>query len=107
MTAARKRPIRLKSEVPDNGKLQTLFKLYAPTAQKVYVTGTFNDWAVNNDYVLKKLDNGMWVKIVSLPEGTYHYKFVVDGEWIEDPGNTMAENDMLGGKNSVLLVKTP
>jgi len=102
-----KRPIRLKSEVPDNGKLQTLFKLYAPTAQKVYVTGTFNDWAVNNDYVLKKLDNGMWVKIVSLPEGTYHYKFVVDGEWIEDPGNTMAENDMLGGKNSVLLVKTP
>ena len=90
----------------DSKKAQLMFKLYAPEARSVHLAGSFNDWTVEDNLLMKKLDNGVWVKTVSLPVGTYHYKFVVDGNhWKEDPDNSTFENDKLGGRNSVILVK--
>lgn len=85
---------------------QIWFKLNAPEAKYVYITGTFNNWAKDETSLMKKLDSGMWVKMLPIPEGTYHYKFIVDGKWKEDPNNSQMENDRFGGKNSVISVKS-
>lgn len=82
----------------------TFFKLYAPEAKSVYLVGSFNSWSVNNSTLMKRLDNGTWIKIMPLPEGTYHYKFVVDGQWMGDPENSLTETNGLGGANSLILV---
>ena len=39
-----------------------------------------------------------------LPPGAYEYKFVVDGEWLTDPGNPEVRPNAFGTYNSVLLV---
>ncbi len=83
---------------------EAFFKLLAPDAENVYLAGSFNNWAQDESSVMKKLDNGIWVKIISLPQGSYHYKFIVDGKWIEDPANNMVEADAFGGKNSLVVV---
>lgn len=97
--------LSLKTLSKDTPKRQALFRVYAPEANEVHIAGTFNGWVTDEEYLMKKLDNGMWIKLLNLPEGTYHYKFVVDNQWIEDPNNSLVENDKLGGRNSVLLVK--
>jgi len=83
---------------------QTFFRLYAPNAKTVHLVGSFNGWAVDTNSLMKRLDNGTWIKIMPLQEGTHYYKFAVDGEWIEDPANGLTETNGLGGKNSLLTI---
>jgi hypothetical protein len=46
----------------------------------------------------------VWTKILHLPPGTYQYRYVVDGEWREDPENPeFAQNEV--GRSSVLVVR--
>jgi len=73
-------------------------------AEKVYVTGSFADWDPNAHQMVKGAD-GIWSVEVELPEGKHLYKFVVDGEWIADPGNDQTQDDGYGGKNSVLFIQ--
>jgi hypothetical protein len=42
---------------------------------------------------------------MKLEPGKYFYKFIVDGDWITDPGNQNAEDDGHGNINSVLVVE--
>lgn len=48
--------------------------------------------------------HGDFVTIVDLPEGEHQYKFLVDGEWKNDPGNKLVESDA-GDKNNLISVK--
>ena len=50
-------------------------------------------------------DNRVWTKILQLPPGTYHYRYVVDGEWREDPENPEAVTSSVGSRNSVMIVR--
>ncbi|MCM8792137.1 MAG: glycogen-binding domain-containing protein [Candidatus Omnitrophica bacterium] len=81
------------------------FKLFAPTAKKVAVAGTFNNW--NTDSLLAKRDTrGNWTAKISLPPGRYEYKFVVDNSyWIEDPNCKIRVPNSLGSQNCVIEVK--
>jgi hypothetical protein len=45
-----------------------------------------------------------WVCRVDLPVGRHLYRFVVDDEWILDPGNPAREDDGQGSVNSLLVV---
>jgi hypothetical protein len=74
-----------------------LLKGYA-NAGKVEVSGNFNGWRW---YVMKKTENG-WIVRVYLQPGKCLYKFVVDGQWITDPGNDLWEQNEYGTGNSVL-----
>lgn len=85
---------------------KVIFKLLAPEAKTVHLAGNFNDWAIDNAALMKKLDNGTWIKILTLEPGDYSYKFVVDGKWIEDPNNTLTKENEYGGKDSLILVKS-
>jgi hypothetical protein len=47
----------------------------------------------------------VWTKILQLPPGTYQYRYVVDGEWREDPENPEIISGSVGGRNSILVVR--
>nr|MCS5618692.1 hypothetical protein [Myxococcota bacterium] len=47
----------------------------------------------------------IWTKILQLPPGTYHYRYVVDGEWSRDPNNADWVPTSTGQENSVLVVR--
>jgi len=75
-----------------------------PNAGSVYLAGEFNGWDPTV-IPLTKDDDGLWRGTVELEPGTYQYKFVVDGTWIEDPGNPETTDDGHGGVNSILVVE--
>jgi 1,4-alpha-glucan branching enzyme len=75
-----------------------------PDADSVSLAGTFNNWDPNAN-PMQKGDNGLWRTTVELTPGTYQYKFVVDGTWVEDPSNPETVDDGYGGVNSVLTVE--
>ncbi len=78
-----------------------LFELARYTeAKHVYVTGSFNGWkpkGLEMNHV-----KGGWQLPVYLEEGTYAYKFVVDGKWIVDPANSNTHADADGNLNSFM-----
>jgi 1,4-alpha-glucan branching enzyme len=79
------------------------FSLDAPDAKSVCVAGTFNNWTADKDR-LKKDAKGIWRATLSVPAGKHEYKFVVDGQWKEDPANPNKVSDTYGGYNSVIEV---
>ncbi|MBI5062855.1 MAG: glycoside hydrolase [Desulfatitalea sp.] len=80
------------------------FSLNAPDAQAVLLVGTFNDWSLTR-HPMKKDAQGLWKKTVMLAPGTYEYKFVVDGNWIEDPLNERRILNSFGSANSIVHVR--
>ena len=85
---------------------ETVFSLKAPSAQKVAVMGSWNNWS--DQLVCVKNSQGVWSARINLPVGKYQYKFVVnDAEWITDPVNPKKGDDGLGGENSILEVVAP
>jgi 1,4-alpha-glucan branching enzyme len=79
------------------------FSLDQPQARSVAVAGTFNDWDVNRT-PLRLNSEGTWKATVWLPAGRYEYRFVVDGQWISDPGARESVQNTFGSTNSVLVV---
>jgi len=73
------------------------------TAQEVILTGSFDNWDEHKIKMNKK--DGAWVRRLKLSAGKYHYKFIVDGEWLVDPVNSVMEYDENGNINSVYIVK--
>ena len=65
-------------------KRRVMMALKALGASEVFLMGDFNNW---NDKIhpMKRNEKGLWVKAVMLPSGRYEYKFLVDGEWWNDP----------------------
>lgn len=79
---------------------------YYPPAQKVAVTGDFNDWNADGVPLKAAGKPGLWETELRLPPGVYSYNFIVDGELlIPDPNSTNQMPDGYGGTNSILLVK--
>lgn len=82
----------------------TTFVLKAPQAKSVYVTGSFNDWSLDEGCRMSNND-GVWSLKVNLKPGTYKYQFIVDGRWQEDPANSSIERNSFGDINSLIEVK--
>ncbi len=79
----------------------------APGVQEVLVSGSFNDWgdsAATATVLTDDDGDDTWQALVTLPPGSYQYKFVVDGVWLADPANPNQADDGYGGINSVLVV---
>ena len=86
------------------GTKPTEFKLYAPAAKKVVLSGSFNKWDTKK-LIAKKDTKGNWLVKVSLKPGRHEYKFIVDGSWINDPRCTACVANSLGSHNCVVEVK--
>jgi len=61
-------------------KLPTIFK-FNGEGKDVYVCGSFNNW----QKLKMSKSTKDFVAIVDLKEGEHEYKFLVDGEWVNDP----------------------
>ena len=79
------------------------FELHHPTAVRVAVAGSFNDW-VPDSRALSRNGTGHWSKDTALVPGTYEYCLVVDGHWMPDPAAHESVPNPYGGRNSILHV---
>jgi hypothetical protein len=81
------------------------FVFYLPEfkeATQVVLSGNFNNWnTLDNKMTLT--DSGWIFKQVLVP-GRYEYKFIVDGNWTEDPNNRNTVVNRHGSYNSVFVV---
>lgn len=85
-----------------SGKTQT-FSFNAPGAMSVQLVGDFTQWQAR-PISMRKGPGGVWRASVALPSGTHHYRFVVDGEWRDDPECTLRVQNPFGSHNSVRKV---
>jgi 1,4-alpha-glucan branching enzyme len=79
------------------------FTLNHPQARSVAVAGTFNNWDLSRT-PMNPGPGGTWNATVWLPAGRYEYRFVVDGQWINDPSAKESVQNTFGSTNSVLVV---
>jgi 1,4-alpha-glucan branching enzyme len=76
----------------------------APGARKVMLAADFTDWEANARRMRPyKPGSDTFVARISLAPGTYEYKFLVDGHWMEDPDAEAVANSF-GTLNSRLTV---
>ena len=79
------------------------FQVSAPQARQVYLSGTFNFWDART-LPMKRDEKGVWRTEITLSSGRYEYKFIVDGQWQNDPANTQTVANTFGTHNSVIQV---
>jgi len=92
--AAAKKPAAPKTE-------KVLFAVRAEPDSVVYLAGCFNDWDPTAKKMTDKAGDGYYTVTLSLPKGSYEYKFVINGTWCADPECAeWVQNDM-GTLNSV------
>ncbi|HEX7619257.1 MAG TPA: glycogen-binding domain-containing protein [Verrucomicrobiae bacterium] len=85
-----------------SGRTQT-FSFRAPDALSVQLVGDFTQWQ-ERPINLQKGAGGVWRTVVPLPPGTHHYRFLVDGEWRDDPECTLRTPNPFGGENMMRQV---
>jgi serine protease AprX len=79
------------------------FLLHDPRARSVSVVGSWDGWK-RPGLQGRELDAGLWLARLAPAEGGRHaYKFLVDEEWLPDPGNPHRIHDGHGGWNSVFV----
>jgi hypothetical protein len=84
-------------------KTNTHFKLDGfANAKNVFLAGSFNNWKPK-DLRMGRSATG-WELPLYLANGTHTYKFVVDGNWYADEGNSNKVPDGAGGHNSVVAL---
>jgi 1,4-alpha-glucan branching enzyme len=66
-----------------NRKAQT-FRVAQPGAKSVLLAGTFTKWEAGA-IPMTQGAGGVWTVTVKLLPGEHAYRFIVDGEWRDDP----------------------
>jgi 1,4-alpha-glucan branching enzyme len=71
--------------------------------ESVSVVGDFNHWDPVA-HPLEKTVGGQWQTVIELEEGTYQYRYLVNGQdWYTDAGCAVCANPF-GGENNVLTL---
>jgi len=65
----------------------------------VKIAGDFNEW---QPQLMEKGSENCWKFLIDLPEGEYHYKYFVDGDWMVDDTNHVTDKD--GKKQNIITV---
>jgi len=86
------------------GKSQVTF-VFCPEAActRVDLAGTFNDWQPGQHKMTRQKD-GSFRKRLNLGPGEHRYKFLVDGNWVEDHEAERQAPNPFGTSDSVLTV---
>ncbi len=81
------------------------FRLNAPDAEEVYLTGTFNYWNPGGIPLYPaKGKPGVWEVTLPLAPGNYEYRYIIDGRWVTDPSHQQTDVNDMGVENSLLEV---
>lgn len=79
------------------------FSFKAPGADHVLLVGDFTHWQ-KAPIQLKKQAEGIWRVTIPLEPGEHHYRFLVDGEWRDDPECPVRVPNPFGSHNAVVTV---
>src|SRR5262245_16716495 len=79
------------------------FSLTAPGASSVMLVGDFTHWQKSPISLLKQPD-GTWTVTVPLQPGEHRYRFLVDGEWRDDPECRVRVPNPFGSHDAVVRV---
>lgn len=82
-----------------------VFVTLYPRASSVQIAGDFNNWQPATTCMERVGDSGVWQAKLKLPNGTYRYRLVVDGQWQQDPYNERTELNPYGELNSVVEIQ--
>ena len=84
--------------------IKTEFGLLAPQARSVFLAGSFNEWN-SSAHPLKQDKKGVWKISLPLGPGRYEYRFLVDGEWQNDPNCSSLVENPFGTLNCLKIVE--
>jgi len=79
------------------------FSIAAPAARQVFLAGEMTDWDAGK-VAMQRDRNGTWHTALDLEPGQWLYKFVVDGQWVQDPATPDHDADGQGGQHSFVFV---
>ena len=85
-----------------NGKTQ-VFSFDAPLAKSVQLVGDFTHWQ-QKPIAMQMSERGIWHAKVELSPGEHHYRFLVDGEWRDDPFCSLHVPNPYGSQDAVCRV---
>jgi len=80
------------------------FEFAAPEAQEVFLAGDFNDWDAGTN-PMKRDKKGVWKATLPLAPGRYEYRFLVDGQWANDPSCSCCVPNQFGSMNCIKTVE--
>jgi 1,4-alpha-glucan branching enzyme len=75
-----------------------VFSFHAPDASSVQLAGDFTQ-CQERPINLQKGADGVWHANVELPPGIHHYRFIVDGQWQDDPECPSRAPNPFGSEN--------
>jgi len=79
------------------------FFLNASSAKSVKLAADFTDWE-KSPLDLDKIADGVWHAAVLLPPGHHSYRFIVDGQWCDDPLSILRMPNPFGTVKAVTIV---
>jgi hypothetical protein len=82
----------------------TIFRFESYGANRVKLAADFTGWE-KQPIDLRQMEDGAWQVAVELPVGQYSYRFLVDGEWRDDPRCLDYEPNPFGTINAVITVR--
>jgi 1,4-alpha-glucan branching enzyme len=85
-----------------NSRVQT-FSFTAPAAMSVQLVADFTQWQ-KMPVSMQKGADGVWRATVEVEPGVHHYRFLVDGQWRDDPECALRVPNPFGGQDAVRQV---
>ncbi len=80
------------------------FTVEAPGATSVRLVGDFTDWQQHPIEMKRGRKGDAWKASVALTPGTHHYRFLVDGEWRDDPACALFAPNPYGSRDAIRVV---
>jgi 1,4-alpha-glucan branching enzyme len=75
------------------------------SAKKVLLAAEFTEWEKKAIALKANRKDATWKATVALPPGRYRYRFLVDGEWQDDPNASERLPNPFGSSDCVTEVK--
>lgn len=95
---------KTKTPAPQPAKRRISFSLSAPDARNVKLAADFTGWE-DDAREMKRQANGSWKATVTVPPGQHEYRFIVDGQWADDPRCDDRKPNPFGGENCLRVVE--
>ena len=102
-TQPRPMSAKTKTAAPAPVRRRVAFSLSAPDARNVKLAGDFTGWE-DEAREMKRQRNGAWKTTVAVPPGQHEYRFIVDGQWADDPKCDARKPNPFGGENCTRVV---
>lgn len=98
-------PPKAKCRKSNGDMRRVVFRLDTTPGMRVFLTGSFNNWAPYADPMSEESADGVYKLAIQLPPGKHEYLFVIGDEWCTDPQNPDTITNAYGSFNSVLTIE--